>query len=783
MKKSNFLVLLFALIYTQILAQTNAMQQVVRGKIIDKETQQPIPGAIVLIANTQPLLGVSTDAKGFYRIDNCPLGQQQIVASYIGYAPFKTQAIVNSGKEMIVNIELEENYVNIKEVEIKANNDRTKPNNEMATVSAREFSVDEANRYAGSFNDPARMAANYAGVSLTSDIRNDIVVRGNAPSGILWRLDGFDIPNPSHFSATGIGGAISILNNNFMANSNFYTSAFPAEYNNALSGVFDIKMRNGNNEKHEFTAQVGFNGFEGNAEGPISKKNGSSYMVGYRYSVLSVLKKLGINYGTTSVPEYQDLTFKLFFPFAKGSFSWFTVGGIGSNNIYGKNVAPTDFVGRKEFDIAFKSNMGVSACSFNYNLTPKSYLRCVAGVTYDGSALLLDTITTNATVSYRNEANNRFKQGAHTYINTKQSARLTSRIGLIVDNIGYNSKNTRYYYSSNTAKNLFDVKGNALLVRAYAENTYKLSATLTANTGLSYMHFLLNNTQALEPRVGITWQASPLHKFGVGYGLHSKLQELPVYFIKTTAANGDVFTTNKGLKPTQSHQTVLSYDWNINEHWRLKSEVYYQWLRNAPIEQSATTFSMLNAGADLVLPYIDSLVSKGIGRNYGAEITLERSMNKGFYAMITGSVFKSEYKASDNVWRKTAFSSDYVANCLVGKEWKFSERFTLTSDIKYTIAGGRRYSPVDTLATQLAGYIVRNNNDAYSQQYQPYQRLDIRVGFRQNFKHVAHELAISLTNVTNNKNIFGIDYNPKQKTIYYTYQLTFVPILLYRIYF
>jgi hypothetical protein len=780
MKLNNLLLYIVVFISQQIIAQP--LQQVVRGKVIDAATHQPIIGAIVLVANTQPILGVSTDVNGNYRIDNCPLGQQQIVTSYIGYAPAKMQVILNSGKEMIVNVELEESYVQIKAVEIKAGGDKTKSNNEMATASARQFSVDEANRYAGSFNDPARMAANYAGVSLTSDIRNDIVIRGNAPGGLLWRLDGFDIPNPSHFSATGTGGAVSILNNNFMANSNFYTSAFPAEYNNALSGVFDIKLRNGNNEKHEFTAQVGFNGFEGNAEGPINKQKGSSYMVGYRYSVFSVIKKLGINYGTTSVPQYQDLTFKLFFPFAKGSFTWFSVGGLGSNNILGKDVAPTDFVGRKEFDIYFKSTMGVSAFSYNYNITSKSYLRCVAGLTYDASALLLDSITTTNTSPYRNEQNNRFKQGAHTYINTKHSARLTSRIGLIADNIGYKSKNTRYYLN-NVTKNLFDVSGNAILLRAYAENSYKLLPTLTANTGVSYMHFMLNNTYSVEPRAGLAWQATPLHRLSVAYGLHSKLQELPVYFIATTQANGDIIETNKNLKSTQSHQLVLSYDWNLSEYWRVKAETYYQWLRNAPIEQRATSFSMLNAGSELALPYVDSLISKGIGRNYGVELTLERSMHKGFYAMGTVSLFKSEYKTNDAVWRKTAFSSDYVTNALVGKEWKLNDKFTLTSDLKITIAGGRRYSPIDTLATQAIGYVIRNESDAYSQQYKPYQRVDIRIGFRQNFKHTAHELAVSLTNVTNRKNIFGVDYNPTYKTIYYTYQLQFVPILLYRLYF
>lgn len=143
----------------------------------------------------------------------------------------------------------------------------------MATVSARSFTVEETSRYAGSLNDPSRMAANYAGVSSTSDARNDIIIRGNSPLGVLWRLNGMEIPNPNHFGSLGTtGGPVSILNNNLLDKSDFLTGAFPAEYGNALAGVFDLQMRSGNNEKTEFLGQVGFNGFELGAEGPIGKK-------------------------------------------------------------------------------------------------------------------------------------------------------------------------------------------------------------------------------------------------------------------------------------------------------------------------------------------------------------------------------------------------------------------------------------------------------------------------------------------------------------------------------
>lgn len=155
--------------------------------------------------------------------------------------------------------------------------------------------------------------ANYTGVVYAGDSRNDIVIRGNSPMGLLWRLDGVEIPNPNHFAALGTtGGAISIINNNLLTNSDFFTGAFPAEYGNATDGVFDLKLRSGNNENREYVFQVGLNGFELGAEGPFSKNAEASYLINYRYSTYALLHAIGIETGEgSSTPFYQDLPFKL----------------------------------------------------------------------------------------------------------------------------------------------------------------------------------------------------------------------------------------------------------------------------------------------------------------------------------------------------------------------------------------------------------------------------------------------------------------------------------------
>ena len=226
MKK--LLTLIAILLYIVSNAQ---ITQNVRGSIVDKDSKTPLPGANIVISTLDPVKGTATDPNGHFKIEKIPVGRHSIKISYVGYEPIIMQNIeLSSGKELILNLELQESVM-MEEVVIEAEGEKEKSINKMATVSARTFSIEETQRYAGSLNDVARMAQNFAGVQGADDSRNDIVIRGNSPTGVLFRLDGVDIPNPNHFALMGTtGGPVSLLNNNVLDNSDFMTGAFPAEY-------------------------------------------------------------------------------------------------------------------------------------------------------------------------------------------------------------------------------------------------------------------------------------------------------------------------------------------------------------------------------------------------------------------------------------------------------------------------------------------------------------------------------------------------------------------------
>jgi len=275
------------------------MIQTVKGRVVDDISEQPLVGVGVVV-NNSGYLATYTDIDGYYSIPNVPVGRITILFSSMGMESIYMENIsLNSGKELVINVTMREDVMTVREIVITAERDKLRPVNDMATVSARTFSVADAERYAGAMSDISRMAQNFAGVGTPNDSNNDIVIRGNSPYGLLWRMEGVDIYNPNHFADGGAtGGAISMLNVNTLSNSDFYTSAFPAEYGNAYSGVFDIHLREGNYDKHEFTGQLGINGLEVGVEGPVSRKLKASYMGAYRYSFLDALAYLGFEFGT-----------------------------------------------------------------------------------------------------------------------------------------------------------------------------------------------------------------------------------------------------------------------------------------------------------------------------------------------------------------------------------------------------------------------------------------------------------------------------------------------------
>lgn len=795
MKIRFFFFLFFSalLLHAQVAPPADNFSQTVRGTLLDKDSRAPLTGATVQLLKTSPLKVTVTDGEGKFRIADVPVGRHTIKVTYLGYNDIVlNDVIVNSGKEVVLNLEMQETVVSAKEVVVKGDR-KNATNNELISVSGRNFTIDQTQRYAGSLGDPSRMASNFAGVAGGgSDQRNDIVIRGNSPLGLLWRLEGADIPNPNHFGSQGAnGGPVSILNNNILANSDFITGAFPSMYGNANSGVFDLKMRNGNNEKTEFLGQIGFAGVELMAEGPINKAKGSSFLLSYRYSTLAAFDAIGLSFGDAGVPKYQDLSFKLNFPQTKaGAFSIFGIGGFSSTQLLdskkkGKELAEEAY----PVDVDYASRMGVAGITHTYMLNKTSYIRSVVTISGEANDVDVDSLNYNnnysgVPIQFRRTATTR--QSIHSFYNKKLNARHSFRVGVIATALQLNMKDTAYDNELGRYRTNYDIEASTGLLQAYANWNYRISEKVSTNAGVHYNQFTLNHSSAIEPRAGVKWKLNDKQSVNLGAGMHSQIQPLPVYFQRTLtdSATNTYTLTNKDLKMSNSTHLIAGYERQLGDNLFFKTEVYYQQLRNQAVERNPSFFSIANFGADFVFPDADSLVNKGKGRNYGLELTLERYFTGSYYFLVTASLFQSEYQGSDKVWRSTAFNSNYVFNALAGKEWKLKDgKNILAISLKSTLAGGRRYVPIDVAKSAQNRQTEFDETNAYKDRFRDYFRTDFRISYKKNGKKITQEWALDVQNVFNTQNILTQQFNPRTGKTETEYQIGIFPVPLYRIYF
>jgi hypothetical protein len=766
--------------------------QKIRGSIVDKQSQFSIIGATVQIVNANASQGTKTDTEGKYILENVSPGRYEIKVTYMGYKEvIIPNVVVTSGKETIVDVAMEENVKSLKGTVIKASN-KSKTINDLAAISARTFSMEEVNRYAGGRSDAARLASNFAGVSTPDDSRNDIVIRGNSPTGVLWRIEGMNVPNLNHFATIGTtGGPVSALNTNMLRNSDFMTSAFPAEYGNANAGVFDIGFRKGNANKHEHTIQFGMlTGIEGMTEGPIKKGSDASYVVAGRYSFTGIAQAIGLNIGTTATPFYTDLTFKINSGEGKyGRFTLFGLGGKSNIKFLHDKIDTTDLFADPTMDSYFTSDVAVLGLKHFKKVGKQSYFNTIIGYTYAASNYLQDSIEKASDVAARVVENKAIRKNINltTSYNSKINSKLFIKMGAQAELMNL-LLDFRTRLNNPQWKQVWDFNDMTILMQAFAHVKYNFNEKITLNAGLHSQYLTLNQSASLEPRVALKYAVSNRSSISVGYGMHSQMQPTDVYFYRASKPDGTYDQSNMDLGFTRSQHFVLGYDVLPLKDWRIKTEVYYQFLTNVPVEDTASSYSMLNTGSSFYPNTVGYLQNTGSGRNYGVELTIEKFFSKGYYGLMTTSLYESKYKGSDGIERNTGFNGKYVFNILAGKEFKLgkAKRNTFFTDLKLTSAGGRYFTPVDLEASRIKHLQIAKGDDyAFTERNPNYFRIDFKMGFTYNSKKrkLSHSFFFDIQNVTNHQNVFAQRYNPVTNAINTSYQIGTFPNFVYKMQF
>lgn len=784
------LTILLTLLGLAIFAQEYT--QTVKGKIIDADTKVTLPGAnVILLNNAEIIQGTSSDADGNFKFSKVPIGRQSFKVTFMGYEEvILSEILVGTGREVVLNIEMKESVASIDEVTVVANKDKSEPLNQMATVSAQQITVESTSRIAAGINDPGRTAQSFAGVSSADDEGNELVVRGNSPRGVLWRMEGIEIPNPNHFTngEGGSGGGVSALSTQVLANSDFLTGAFPAEYGNALSGVFDLNLRKGNYEKREYALQLGVMGAQAALEGPFKMGSEASYLLNYRFSTLKLLQNAGIDIsGGDIAPEWQDLSYKFYFPTKKAGY--FSIWGLGGISSAGSTTVrdTSQWVYRGDaFEDTEDHKIGVAGITHNYLFkNMKTYIKTVVAYSHTTDNTIVDSLDYDFNSSITEDEQFMYNTfSISSFINHKFNAKNLIRAGIIFHNKSYDFNVKSLNYDTQ----IFDVQmksdGNTNLFESYFQWKYRLNDKIDINSGLHYTYLALNKDYSFEPRLGITWEINDLHRINFGAGMHSKIEPISIYLAEKQLDDGTTIIPNKDLKITKATHFVLGYNLNFAKDFRLKTELYYQYLFDVPVKPGDTTnvVSALNFSSGFTN---EKFVNEGTGRNYGVELTLEKFFSKNWYMLATASLFESKYTMPDGIERNTLYNSKYIYNLVGGKEFNVgkNKQNIFGANIRGMWRGGYRTVPIDIDASFEQNKEIRIWDRAFETKAPDYLRVDVGVNYRKNKPTWSWILSLDIQNVTNRLNVWDEYYSYEMKDMVTSYMNGLIPILNFRVEF
>ncbi|WP_052670611.1 carboxypeptidase-like regulatory domain-containing protein [Draconibacterium sediminis] len=771
-----FLGLLFVGLTGSLSAQN--VTQTINGKVFDDITNESLPFASIVVKGSEPLIGTVSDTEGNFILENVPVGRQILSISMVGYDTYEMkELLVSSGQEINLNIGMQQSNAELDEVVVRVN--KSTPLNSMATLSSRQFTVEETQRYAGGLDDPARLAASFAGVANPSISDNGISVRGNNPDGLLWRIDGVEVPNPNHFANLTIagGGLMSAISNQMMANSDFYTGAFPAEYGNASSGVFDIKLREGNRNKRQYAFEAGILGVDAMAQGPFKKGSDATYIVNYRNSTMALVAPLLPD--DAGVLRYQDLSFKTNFPTKKSGT--FTLWGIGT--IDGVNMDAADSIDwESDFDRDNSETsiyMFATALSHKINLPGKAFLK--TAVSYSGSGLEFEEqrLDFNLNPYPQSKAQNTTSQITVQSDFTKRfNETHSNKTGVRYNHLSFDIDVAESLAEGETPTQIAKQTGSTDFVQFYTQSKINLSQSLVLNAGVNAQYLLLNDNFSIEPRIGLKYNINNKHSLGLAYGIHSRLEQLPVYFV---SANGS--TPNKDLDFMKSAHYVFSYQAKLTDNLHLRIEPYYQQLNNVPVSPDSYISTLNNNNT---LFFNEVLVSKGKGRNVGIDFTLEKFLSRGYYYMLTASVFDSKYSAADGIERNTRFNRNYVFNLMAGKEWQTAKNNILSANVRLNYLGGNRIEPIDmdtSLQQHDVVYGETNGNIAFSQKHDDLPVVSFTLSYRKNKAKYSSVWSLQVLNANCTEEYSNDFYNLKTNQIDTKYDGLVIPNLSYKIEF
>lgn len=764
---------LLLILFSTTMMHAQELTSVVRGTVKDADTGSPLTQATVQLDGK----GDVTGATGTFRFEGVAVGRHSLTVSFVGYQTVViSEILLESGKENVQDVRLSIAGKQLQEATVAG----SRP---PAFNSVQAITAEQTLRYAATYLDPARVATSFAGVAAANDQANGLVVRGNSPNSMQWRLEGVEIVNPNHLSNAGTfsdrptstGGGVNILSTQLMGTSYFMSGPFPAQYGNATGAILDMNLKKGNDERTEFTGQASLIGLDIAAEGPLSRKSKASYLVNYRYSFTGLLGAMGVSFGGEDI-RFQDLSFNLNFPTAKGGkFTIFGMGGISQNTFKpDKDTTSWEFEKDARY-VLYKNKMGAAGATFEQPVGRRASLRTVlvaSGLNTSRKAFQVDPKTLENREVLGNDGILNGKISFNTTLTYRANTKQTFRGGVYITSQKYE---TLPVYP--------DAKVKSWYIQPFMNWSSQITPSLTSEVGLHAMISQVKRDNAkvsalVEPRASLRWLAAADKQVSVSYGLHSQLQTPNVY---SSTYGMTYIAQNFDLKPTRSHQITLGYQQFFKKGSSLKIEAYWQHQFDVPVgTDERDNYSAVNLIEDRPA---GRLYNEGTARNYGLEASFQKFLTDNFYMLVSGSLYKATYVDYLGLRHDSRFDGGHTFSLTTGKEFKASRGGLWGVNAKVLWLGGFRDKAIDA---EYSAYLNQNiyvYQSAYTVKMKDYFRPDLRIYWKKGRAKYSRTLALDLQNVSGTKNEAYRYFDTRQKRVVVQHQLGLIPVVSYRVEF
>jgi len=721
---------LFIIIFSSFLLCQSDPPGIVKGRVLDADSQLPLIGANIIIKSTN--IGSVSDEEGYFTINQIPMGDYTVTISFMGYkTQNKADIWVRPNGYEFLNIKLESSVIQIDDVIVEESYFERSMIKEYQVVS---FNRDELRRYPGTGQEISRIINTLPSVASVGENRQDMMVRGGGPTENGFIIDNIPIPSVSHFKqADGrSNGPVGLINSDMVESLDFFSNGFSSKYGNKLSSFGDITYRSGNRENIEGEGFVGVGGLSLLIEGPLSDR--STYIASYRMSYLDLLAN-AIN-ASGGMPSYSDFQAKL--EFRPNIYNAFSILMVNGGSVYDRDIDGAIDVGETEHG-KLKNDQNTIGINYKHIWNNRAYTNTSISNSIKNSDAHFLNINTGKIV---------FNIIEDTDVkNLRQVNHLILGPGSKME-FGFDAEvNKTYYdYYRKLTKSEFFINEIAF-DRVVKTTNYAAFLTLKKNlfsrlifsTGFRLDHNDYEKINLWSPRINLDYEIIR-GKTNIVFNAGVYNQNPPPIYIANDASNK--------LKSVNAYQHSLSLEHMITPSTKLSLSAYQKEYTNSPILPDATLHNDPTFLFDELRMY-NGIVSSGTALSDGLEILIQKKKAENFYGLVGGSMFNSTFTDYNGIKRNRNHNYRYIFNIVGGyrpnTDWEIS--------IRWSYFGGRPYTPIDLNASVLADEQILYLDEFNKDRTPDYHSLFIHYEKRYNLKRSNLVLFFEVWNTYNRENI------------------------------